>query len=271
MNQLLWASFLLSAASYLAACGFFLAQVRRRHAVRLAPTVPLRLLEIGAVLHLVYMIVFSVMDRRCPVYSMHSALGIISLVGVVTYAVVGRGRRLEALGSFVSASAALFLIAAHAIAANPSAVSHRWTMAIHITANFLGGGILLVAGCASAFYLWSERRLRRHRSLGQGPRLPPLESLDAVVHRLLWIGLPLLTVGILTARLVMKTVETVNTADRIRAVLAVASWLLLLVVLLLRQWKNWRGRRAAYAALAGTAGILLVILLYISRAIFGVG
>ena len=75
---------------------------------------------------------------------------ILSLVGAVTFAVVRRGRRLEALGGFVAALAAVFLVAAHAIAARPATPNDRWLLAIHITANFLGGGIILVAGCASA-------------------------------------------------------------------------------------------------------------------------
>ena len=271
MNGILWATFILSAASYLASCGLFVAQARRRPATYVGPSWAPRMLEIGAVLHLAYLIVFSVMDHRCPVYSMHSALGIVSLVGVVTYVVVSRGRRLEAIGGFVAASAALFLVAAHTIAARPASANDRWLMAVHITSNFLGGGILLVAGCASAFYIWSERRLRARRALGQGPKLPPLESLDAIVHRLLWIGVPVLSLGILTGRIVVKHAETVSAGGRIRALLSISSWLLLLVVLLLRQFRGWRGRRAAYAALAGALGILLVIALYVGRAMLGVG
>ena len=271
MNGILWASFILSAASYLASCGLFVAQARRRPATHVRTLWPPRLLEIGAGLQLVYLIVFSVADRRCPVYSMHSALGIISLVGVVTYAVVSRGRRLEAIGGFVAGLAALFLVAAHTIASRPTSTNDRWLMAVHITTNFLGGSILLIAGCASAFYIWSEHRLRTRRALGQGPKLPPLESLDAVVHRLLWIGVPFLTIGILTGRIAIKHAEVVSAGDRIRAVLSIGSWLLLLAVLLLRQFKDWRGRKAAYAALAGALGILLVIVLYVGRAMLWVG
>ncbi len=271
MNWILWATFLVSAICYLASGTLFVAQARRKPAPHLPPGWPPRLLELGAMLQLAYLILFSVMDRRCPVYSLHTALGFLSLVGVVTYAVVSRGRQLAALGSFVAATAALFLIAAHAIAARPATPNDRWLMAIHITANFLGGGIVLVAGCASAFYVWSERRLRHRRSLGAGPKLPPLESLDAVVHRLLWLGVPLLAVGIVTGRLVIKHAELVGTGERIRVALSIGSWLVLLAVLLLRQLHSWRGRRPAYAALLGALGILLVIVLYIARAMLGVG
>ncbi|HEX7508974.1 MAG TPA: cytochrome c biogenesis protein CcsA [Polyangia bacterium] len=271
MREILWVSFLLSAASYLVACLLFLAQARRRSAVHLGPQWAPRALELGAVLQFVYLILFAVMDRRCPVYSLHSALGIVSLVGVASYAVLSRGRHLEALGGFVAASAAVFLVVARSLAASTPDPNQRWLMAIHITSNLLGGGILLVAGCASAFYLVNERRLKSRRVLGQGPKLPPLESLDAVVHRLLWIGLPLLTIGLLTGRMVIKHAEVITVGEKFRAALSGTSWLLLMAVLIMRQFASWRGRRPAYATLGGALGIFVVIALYIARALLGEG
>jgi ABC-type uncharacterized transport system permease subunit len=271
MRQILEASFILSAASYLAACLLFLVQARRRSAFPLGLLWAPRVLEIGAVLQFIYLVLFAVMDRHCPVYSLHSALGIVSLVGVASYAVLSRGRHLEALGGFVAASAAVFLVVARSLAASTPVPDQRWLMAIHITSNLLGGGILLVAGCASAFYVVNERRLKSRRALGQGSKLPPLESLDAVVHRLLWIGLPLLTIGLLTGRMVIKHADVVTAGEKFRAALSGASWLLLMAVLILRQAASWRGRRPAYATLGGALGILIVIALYVARAVLGDG
>jgi ABC-type uncharacterized transport system permease subunit len=270
MNVILWAVFVLSAAAYLASCGGFVVRVRRKPSLQLRPSTPLRLLEAGAVLQIAYVFLRASLDRQCPVYSLHSALGVISLVAVVTFVAL-RSRRLEAIGGFVAAAAFLFLVAAHLLGGGSPLPADRWLMAIHITANFLGGGILLIAGCASAFYLWSDKRLRRHRSLGQGPKLPPLESLDSVVHRLLWVGVPLLTLGIVSGHFVIRQVAAVTLGDRVRAVLSIGSWLLLLGVLLIRQIWRWRGRRPAYALLAGALGVLIVIVLYIGRAVVGVG
>lgn len=271
MSALLWTSFFLSCGSYIAACVLFWAVARQRPASPLGPRWATWLLELGSGLQLVYLVLFSVADRRCPVYSLHTALGIVSLVGVLTYAVLSRGRRLEALGGFVAASAAVFMVTAPAIAARPAEPNDRWLMAVHITSNLLGGGILLVAGCAAAFYLWNERRLRHRHALGQGTKLPPLESLDTVVHRLLWIGVPLLTIGMLTGRLAIKMAEVITLGDRLRASLSVASWLVLLVVLGLRQFARWRGRRPALATLLGAIGIFAIIALYVGRAIVGDG
>jgi hypothetical protein len=98
MREILGASFIFSAASYLAACLLFLAQARRLAGAQLGPMWAPRLLKIGAVLQLAYLILYAITDRRCPVFSVHSALGIVSLIGVASYTVLSRGRRLEALG-----------------------------------------------------------------------------------------------------------------------------------------------------------------------------
>lgn len=269
MGAILWTSFLLSGGSYLTACILFFTLARQRRATRLGPKWPARLLGLGAALQLVYLVLFSVVDRRCPVYSLHTALGIVSLVGVVTYVVLSRGRRLEALGGFVAASSAIFMVTAISLAGRPPEPNDRWLMAIHITSNLLGGGVLLIAGCAAAFYLWNEYRLRHRRVLGQGTRLPPLESLDGVVHRLLWIGVPLLTIGMLTGRLALRRLDVVTVGDKTRAALSTASWLLLLVVLALRQFARWRGRRPALVTLVGAVGIFTIIALYVGRALLG--
>jgi ABC-type uncharacterized transport system permease subunit len=88
---------------------------------------------------------------------------------------------------------------------------------------------------------------------------------------LLWIGLPLLTIGLLTGRMVIKHAEVITAGDKFRAGLSGASWLLLLAVLVLRQVASWRGRRPAYATLCGALGIFVVIALYIVRALVGDG
>jgi ABC-type uncharacterized transport system permease subunit len=271
MTAILCTSFLASAGSYLAACVLFWAVARRKPVTRLGPKWPSRLLHVGAALQLAYLVLFSVMDRRCPVYSLHTALGIVSLVGVVTYLAVSRGRRLEALGVFVAASAAVFLIAARSIAARAAEPGDRWLMAFHITTNLLGGGIVLVAGGASAFYLWNESRLRHRRALGQGTKLPPLESLDGLVHRLLWIGLPFLGLGLLTGHVAIKRADVVTWGEQLRAGLSVTSWLMLLAVLGLRQFGSWRGRRPAVVTLLGALAILVILASYVGRALLGGG
>jgi ABC-type uncharacterized transport system permease subunit len=80
---------------------------------------------------------------------------------------------------------------------------------------------------------------------------------------------PLLTIGLLTGKLVIKHAETISIGDKFRAGISGTSWVILLAVLGLRQFASWRGRRPAYATLMGAFGIFVVIALYVLRALVG--
>ena len=141
------------------------------------------------------------------------------------------------------------------------------TTELHIAANLIGLGVFLVAGGSSGLYVMLERRLRQ-KKLGLSPassRLPPLEALDRAAHRLLLVGFPLLTFGVVTGAVFTQRVGEGGSAAVLRTVLGYATWGLLATVLLLRQIIGLRGRRAAYGTLAGVLCVLLVLLVYAVR------
>ncbi len=269
MHHVVWSLFALAIASYAVAGGLYAAHSLRTEHTRFGSAWAPRLLGLGALLHFGHLVVDSTIAHRCPVFSLHAALGLVSVVAVVVYLGLGRGRRLEAVGGFVATAAIVFMVAGETITAHQPGRINRWLLALHITANLLGLGVLLVAGGASGFYLWQARRLKEKRTLAIGPKLPPLEALDAVVHRLLWIGLPLLTVGIVSGMVVISQAPVVSAGEALRAFFSYASWLLVVGVLVLRQVGRWRGRRPAYATLGGALCILVVISLYVGRALLG--
>jgi ABC-type uncharacterized transport system permease subunit len=269
MPHVIWSLFALAATSYAAAGALYVAHSLRSDGAHIGSAWAPRLLGIGALWHVGHLVVDSTIAHRCPVFSLHAALGLVSVVAVVAYLGQSRGRRLEAMGGFVAAAAVIFLVAAETIAAHQPGPVNRWLLALHITTNLLGLGVLLVAGAASGFYLWQARRLKQKHVLALGPKLPPLEALDAVVHRLLWIGLPLLTLGIVSGMVVISHAAVVSPGEALRAAFSYASWLLVVGVLVLRQAGRWRGRRPAYATLGGALCILVVISLYVGRALLG--
>ena len=123
----------------------------------------------------------------------------------------------------------------------------------------------MVAGGSSALYVFVDRRLRNKKLSRGSSRLPPLEALDRAAHRLLLIGFPLLTFGVVTGAVFTQRVAEGGNAAVLRTVLGYATWGLLAAVLLLRQIIGLRGRRAAYGTLAGVACVLAVLLVYAVR------
>jgi ABC-type uncharacterized transport system permease subunit len=268
MPELAPIAFYLGVIAYSAASTVFFLELLRGDPLKPPGSFGPRLLGLGAAVHAVHVVAASLLSRVCPVESLHFGLSLSALGAVLAYLLLRRRFRLHAMGAVVGPLALTFLIGAQFVSAQRvDAELPRGLLALHIAANLLGLGVFLVAGGSSAFYVLLERRLRsKKRALSNaGSRLPPLEALDRAAHRLLLIGFPLLTFGVVTGAVFTQRVAEVGGAAVFRTVLGYATWGLLAVVLLLRQIIGLRGRRAAYGTLAGVACVLLVVLVYMVR------
>jgi len=230
-----------------------------------------RILSLGAILHGVQITTASLFTQTCPVASMRFALSLAALVAVAAFLVVRRGRKIDALGSFVGPLALTFLVAAQFVGDSSSADGLSLVMlSLHIFANLVGLGFVLLAGGTATFYVAVQRRLKSKRLAGLG-RLPSLDALDRLGHRLLLIGFPLLTFGAVTGGMFASQLELSSFSSVARAVLGYLAWLLVAVVLLLRNMAGWSGKRSAHGTLAGVACVLLLLLVYLLRPLFGGG
>jgi ABC-type uncharacterized transport system permease subunit len=268
MPELAPIAFYLGVVAYSAASTVFFLELLRGDPQRTPGSFGPRLLMLGAVIHALHVVAASLLSRVCPVESLHFGLSLTALGAVVAYLLLRRRFRLHAVGAIVGPLALTFLIGAQFVSApRVEADLPRGLLAFHIAANLLGLGVFLVAGGSSALYVLVERRLRHKKStLSSGSsRLPPLEALDRAAHRLLLIGFPLLTFGVVTGAVFTQQVAEAGSAAILRTVLGYATWGLLAAVLLLRQIIGLRGRRAAYGTLAGVACVLLVMLVYAVR------
>ncbi len=93
-----------------------------------------------------------------------------------------------------------------------------------------------------------------------------LDVLDSLAFRLVTIGFPLLTVGIVTGAIVAARIggeEAGLNASRLTAMLA---WLFFAGVLFLRVLAGWRGRRAAIGTMLGFVCAVFVLVGYVIRA-----
>lgn len=267
-----WATvaFTLAVIAYSVATTEFYLALSRENAVARSNTSSWTM-AIGGALHLLHIILTSFLLHTCPVTSMRFALSLAALVAVTTFLILRRGRRIDALGAFVGPMALLFLISAEFVgeSAVPTEVS-RVLLMLHVAANLFGLGLVLLAGGSSAFYLLVERRLKAKQFAGVG-RLPSLDVLDRLGHRLLLIGFPLLTFGCVTGGLFLHQLDASSLASLARAILGYAAWVFVFVVLLQRALFGFSGRKSAYGTLAGVVCVTLVLLVYLLRPFIGGG
>jgi ABC-type uncharacterized transport system permease subunit len=229
-------------------------------AARAAP----RVLAIAATLHLAYVLIASVSANVCPVKSIHFVASIAACIAAGLYLALRRFARIDALGAFVAPVALTFVLASRFVG-SPDRVVGGGLLAVHVTVNVLGDALFLLASGAAVLYLVEERRLKAKRPASVFGALPALDSLDLAEHRLLLIGFPLLTLGIITGTVWAHRIEIGSPAETARALFAYATWVLIGSVLVFRTMLGWRGRRAAYFTIAGFLCAVAVLVIYLVR------
>lgn len=263
------ALFAVTATAYFAACIIFilyLAGSKIGAAYAWAP----RLVGIGAALHAGHIVVSSLVLNVCPIKGMHFAMSVISMLACVGYSLVRTRAKssFDVVGVFVAPVALTFLLASRFVNAHePSATMKGAILPVHVLVNLIGEALFLLAFAAAVTYLVQESQLKKKKLTGVFLRLPPLDALERAEHAFLLLGFPLLTVGILTGTLWSYRVETGSSADLWRAIFGWATWGLFAAVLLLRRAAGWRGRKAAYGTIAGFGFAVIVLVLYLVRAV----
>lgn len=269
MEALVRLTFIMAAAAYaVASVLFFLDLASRRGTPLAARWAPLALGG-AAVVHLVHVVLASVAARACAVSNLHSALSLAALIVVGAYHATCRRQSLQALGAFAAPLALTLLVGAEFIGLERAHTTHRALLSVHVASNLVGLGLFLLAGAVAVLFVVHERRLKKKRLDWLTSKLPPLQSLEQVQHRLLLGGFPLLTVGLITGATFPGGIQTAS--EVLRAVLSWGAWLTLALVLVLRAVVGWRGRRAAYGALIGATLIALVLAGYLVQPHLGDG
>ncbi|APR85342.1 Hypothetical protein A7982_10691 [Minicystis rosea] len=266
-------TFLVTALLYASASGLFYLDVARARGPRELPTAPLGrpglapgLLTGAAIGHAAYVGLASFVAHVCPIYSVHFILSVASLFASAAYLTLRRRFRIDALGLLVAPLGLAFLLGTFFLGKpTPAARLSPVFITLHVFANLLGVALFLLAGGAAALYLVQERRLKEKRKPGRMGNLPPLDTLDAAVHRFLVAGFPLLTLGIVTGTYWAHKLELGSPDEVMRTVFGYATWLLIGGVLLLRAAAGWRGRRSAYGTIAGLLCATAVLVIYLVR------
>lgn len=124
-------------------------------------------------------------------------------------------------------------------------LSNIWIL-LHIVLVLAAYAALVLSIVSSLLYLIQERHLKAKQIGGVFSHLPPLETIDQISFRMLVIGFPCMTAGLLAGALIAQ--QTVGAAYFLdpKVLLSVAMWLLYVWMLYVRGHSGLRGRRAAY-------------------------
>jgi ABC-type uncharacterized transport system permease subunit len=182
--------------------------------------------------------------------------GLVLMVWLATgaYLLLQRFYHLPALGAFITPLTLVVLFPAlfgdpgHP-GVSPETLRHP-TLTLHVMSAVLGVGLFAIAFGAAVMYLLQEREVKGKHFGALFSRLPPLESLDRMVQRLVRAGFVVYTVqfvaGTVTAAAVWKSAWSWDPQQ----IVSLAVWMLYGAMVQLRH-SGWHGRRYALLTLAG--------------------
>ena len=204
-----------------------------------------------------------------PAYSVREAIGFLAWIITGGYLLASVRYRLTLGGAFVMPVVLVLLLLARLTPAGVSPEDVSVLGRIHITLATFGVGVFALASALSAIYLVEDRALRKRKFdtaafRGGGAPLEPIERLS---HRLVWLGFPIFTVALVLGA--VWTSRLGESLDRPEYPLAAVTWLSYAALLVARQIYGWRGRRAARLTLVGFAAALAVLVIYLVRRMVG--
>ncbi len=211
-------------------------------------------------LHAATIIVYGVVNRiTIPRNLLESLLVLTWSLGVI-FLLTTRRRSLPVLGVYLGLLAALAL-AACAVLITPGAprghgnFDSPW-MWVHIFSLLLSYGSFVLAFGAAVAYLVQARMLKtKHFSTMQ--HLPPLEALDLLAYRLIGLGFPLLTLGIVTGALWAQTAWGSYWSWDPKETWSLITWLVYAVYLHTRVIQGWHSKWSNRLLIAGFACMLV--------------
>lgn len=164
--------------------------------------------------------------------------------------------RVEGLLLVVLPLSAVVIAASLLFESNPSPLDvSQPEFVAHILLSLVGYTVLFMSALQSLLVLVVDYSMHRHRASGLLRLLPPLETMETMLFKLIGIGFLLITLGILLGYWFAIGSDQGMGSEHILP--SLAAWMLFLLLLLGRRLLGWRGTTAtawtllAFGLLAG--------------------
>ncbi len=220
-------------------------------------------LSCAFVIHGVSFTVRGLIVGHFPVTSLFESLSFYSWLLAGGYLLLEIKYNLPVLGAFVSPLNLIMALFAFFVRQPagplPPALRSGW-LTIHAVTSFIGEAAFALSFAVSVVYLLQERQIKKKRMGILFRRLPPLNKLDDINYKILTIGFPFLTLGIITGAVWANYAWGSYWSWDPKETWSLITWLVYAGILHGRLTVGWRGRRAAIFSIIGFACVLFTFL-----------
>lgn len=128
-------------------------------------------------------------------------------------------------------------------------------MTLHISSSILAYAVLTLAAIQAAVLSLQDYELKHRRTRGIVQILPPLQLMESMLFELLWIGVALLSISIISGAIFIDDIFAQSLVHK--TVLTIAAWLLYATLLWGHYQLGWRSKTAIRLTLAGFLLLML--------------
>ncbi|MFN3785359.1 MAG: inner membrane protein YpjD [Thiothrix sp.] len=164
-------------------------------------------------------------------------------------------RPLETLGLFIVPPTLVAMLLPWLASGNTAPLYLNNGLGVHILVSLLAYSMLTLAALQALVLAWQNRHLHNHQPVGVVRTLPPLLDMEALLFKLLLLGVILLAFGLLSGALYVDNLFAQHLVHK--TVLSIIA-LIIFTGLLLGRWLwGWRGRMAIRWTLGGFVVLML--------------
>ncbi|WP_043530525.1 cytochrome C assembly family protein [Litchfieldella xinjiangensis] len=158
-----------------------------------------------------------------------------------------------AVGIFPLAAVALLLASGLPNPARDANLSPG--IALHVLSSALAFSLFAIAAIQAVLLAIQNQALRHHHTRGVVQALPPLFTMERVLFELIWAGMLLLTLAIVSGFVFLDNLFAQHLAHK--TILSLVAWIIFSTLLAGHHWLGWRGLRAVRWTLGGCLVLVL--------------
>lgn len=185
-------------------------------------------------------------------FSLASMVVLVSGIVVLFFLVGGLAMPIRRLGILVYPLTILSLIFAVSWGGEPSTLERQGgAFTIHILISISAYALLAIASIQALLYLYQENLINKRSSPTMLMALPPLQTMEVLLFRLVTIGFALLTLALLSGAAFSQQIFGHAFAFNHHTILAVLGWLVFATLLIKRARHGLRGSHAVSWTIGG--------------------
>ena len=190
-------------------------------------------------------------------FALTGAFSLVAWMVAMMFLLAALRRPVDNLGIVIMPLAGLMILIAWIWPGHPLVAEHSPARSAHVVISILAYSLLCLAAIQSLLLLVQERHLHAKHPGGFIRALPPMQTMETLMFRMVGAGFLLLTFTLVSGVFFSEQVFGQPLKFTHHIVLSMVGWVVYGVLLVGRRLYGWRGRIAVHWTLAGFLFLLL--------------